>query len=731
MASTLDNALKLLGLENADDPALLWQNYMDRLGVLQTELIRATTESRQQDLQAQLAKLVAAYQLLRSAAQLKRSYATTMVRPAPSAGVRPATPGVAAGMNAAPSTAPRPGVNTPPSGIRSMPAQTNSQTAPTVIRPRPPLPGAPAEALQAPAQPQRPVTRPLSAPPQAAAAPKPPPARSAPTPAPVAAAPNPAGRIPPTAVPSAPASTRMPPPAPRPMPAPAQAAANRPPPKPVRVERVDGNSVTPVRAEADPATSLMPPSMIRPGVLLQGRYEIETLLGDGGMGRVYAARDRLKDEDVAIKVLRNELLSSMAARGRFLSEAKVSCRLAHPNIVRVFDVGVADGRYFFTMERLNGKSLRQRMQQNQKEKAPFPLDEATAIAHQLLDALRHAHRYIVHRDLKPENVWIEDNGVVKLMDFGISRAYVQTEVTRTGISMGTAYYMAPEQLMNANNVDWRADQYAFGVLMYEMLTGRVPMGVIQSLERIRKDIPKDYARAIMRTLSPRPEQRFPSLRELQNVLISHKPVDMADAVFYVMGQAFLLGTVAGGVFGYLDSAAQSPEALAKISLIYPKSIAAGVGTILVLRFCESILRTRTATSIALFSAVSILWIGTVLFFSQHPGYSDGLVMLLTGTVGASASEAVTRRWGGSSASRYRLQAAIAGAVFGSLLGLMLLVPSAASRNLWLTALSGFVPAIIVAVAGLRRSLSVGRPMPGERAPPPVTDADGSWQDNPP
>jgi tRNA A-37 threonylcarbamoyl transferase component Bud32 len=554
--------------------------------------------------------------------------------------------------------------------------------------------------------------------------------RPTPMPAtPVAAAPNAASRISPTTAQAA-AALRAPPPAlPRSMPAPAQAAVNRSSPKPVRVERVDGNSVTPVRAETDPAANVMPPSVIRPGVLLQGRYEIETLLGDGGMGRVYAARDRLKDEDVAIKVLRNELLSSMAARGRFLSEAKVSCRLAHPNIVRVFDVGVADGRYFFTMERLNGKSLRQRMQLNQKEKTPFPVDEATAIAHQLLDALRHAHRYIVHRDLKPENVWIEDNGVVKLMDFGISRAYVQTEVTRTGISMGTAYYMAPEQLMNANNVDWRADQYAFGVLMYELLTGRVPMGVIQSLERVRKDIPKDYARAIMRTLSPRPEQRFPSLRELQNVLISHKPIDMADAVFNALGQALLLGSVAGGVFGYLDSVAQATPP----ALIYPSSIAAGIGTVLLLGFCEVVLRSKSVTNMIFGAAASILWIGTVLFFSQHEGFSNGLVMLLTGSVGAGATELVTRRWGGNSAGRYRVQAAIAGGVFGSLLGLVLLVQShMGARNLWLTALSGFVPAMIISIAALRRSLSLARAAPpGERVPPPVTDADGSWQDNPP
>ncbi len=725
MASTLENALKLLGLENADDPALLWQNYMDRLGVLQTELIRAATESRQQDLQAQLAKLVAAYQLLRSAAQLRRSYSTTVVRPVP--GAKPPIPGPGVVPGAMSPPLPRAGTNTSaPTIIRPPAAVANSQASTTLIRPavRVPQP-APAPA---PAVAIRPVTSP---------------------PAPA----NRAATVPPTHPPGGPqqqpVQTRVlpsPPPSARhqaqqlaamqqnaarpPMQAPSPQAVNRPP-SPPRVERSpDGNIPTPVRSEADSAANLMPPSVIRPGVLLQGRYEVESLLGDGGMGRVYAARDRLKDEDVAIKVLRNELLSSMAARGRFLSEAKVSCRLAHPNIVRVFDVGVADGRYFFTMERLNGKSLRQRMQQNQKEKTPFPLDEATAIAHQLLDALRHAHRYIVHRDLKPENVWIEDNGVVKLMDFGISRAYVQTEVTRTGISMGTAYYMAPEQLMNANNVDWRADQYAFGVLMYELLTGRVPMGVIQSLERVRKDIPKDYARAVMRTLSPRPEQRFPSLRELQNVLISHKPVDMADAVFAALGRSVGLGSLAGGAFVALDSLAKPVPGG---ELAVASGMAAGIGTVLILEFCEAIFRSKSLTNIIFGVVASVMWIGTVLFLSQRgPGFSDGLVMMLCGSVGASATELVTRRWGGNAAGRYRLQAALAGAVFGSLLGLMLLVQSdAGGRNYWLSALSGLLPGLIISIASLRRSLSSQSKRAVAPSRPPVTDADGSWQDNVP
>src|SRR6185369_10867461 len=192
---------------------------------------------------------------------------------------------------------------------------------------------------------------------------------------------------------------------------------------------------------------------MEPGAVLSSRLEIGALLGQGGMGNVYAARDRLKDEDVAIKVLRQDLLFSTAAKERFLAEAKVSCNLSHPNIVRVYDVGQSGSYYYFSMERLKGHNLRK-----------------------LIEALRYAHRYIVHRDIKPENIWLADDGTVKLMDFGIARAYSSSHMTQTGMTLGTAYYMAPEQQIAAKDVDWRADQYALGVVLYELLSGQLPTG---------------------------------------------------------------------------------------------------------------------------------------------------------------------------------------------------------------------------------------------------------------
>ena len=253
---------------------------------------------------------------------------------------------------------------------------------------------------------------------------------------------------------------------------------------------------------------------MEPGAVLSSRLEIGALLGQGGMGNVYAARDRLKDEDVAIKVLRQDLLFSTAAKERFLAEAKVSCNLSHPNIVRVYDVGQSGSYYYFSMERLKGHNLRNRIEAYERDHRQFAIEEVTDIARQLIEALRYAHRYIVHRDIKPENIWLADDGTVKLMDFGIARAYSSSHMTQTGMTLGTAYYMAPEQRIAAKDVDWRADQYALGVVLYELLSGELPTGAVKPLELVRKDLPKRYARALMRAMSPKPDDRFPALADL-------------------------------------------------------------------------------------------------------------------------------------------------------------------------------------------------------------------------
>jgi hypothetical protein len=369
----------------------------------------------------------------------------------------------------------------------------------------------------------------------------------------------------------------------------------------------------------------------------------------------------------------------------------------------VFDVGVASGRYFFTMERLRGVSLRRRMQAQLATGKPFPVEEATAIGEQLLEALRHAHRFIVHRDLKPENVWIDSSGVVKLMDFGIARAYqYNNEVTRTGMNLGTAYYMAPEQHADAKEVDWRADQYAFGVLMYELLTGRVPMGAVQPIEQVRRDIPRQIARAVMRAMSMRPELRFDSLRELQSRIVARREDDVPGAIFNAFGRSIALGTIAGALFAYFDSLS-----IGRIhEWMYPSGIAVGIGTALMVEFCETFFRSRYRSHVIAAFVATVAWIALVLIVAQKlTGLSNGLVMMLCGSVWASSMDYVTRRWR-IAAGRFRLEVAFIGAAFGTLLGLALLVQAdhVNERNYLYSALSGILPGMIIAMASLRRRL---------------------------
>ena len=291
-------------------------------------------------------------------------------------------------------------------------------------------------------------------------------------------------------------------------------------------------------------TALLPPpsgdafARMEPGGVIADRLEIGGLLGEGGMGCVYAARDRLRGEDVAIKVLRQDLQFSTAAKDRFLAEAKICCNLSHPNIVRVHDVGISGATYYFSMERLKGHTLRQQMDQYRKKKRAFRIAEVTDIARQLIDALRYAHRYIIHRDIKPENIWLAEDGTVKLMDFGIARAFSNSQMTQTGMMLGTAYYMSPEQRADSKKIDWRTDQYALGVVLYELFTGTLPTGAVQPIEKIRRDLPKRYADALMRAMAPLPGKRFESFDAMLAEIQAPRPKRFRLARLVLIGAAF-------------------------------------------------------------------------------------------------------------------------------------------------------------------------------------------------
>lgn len=257
---------------------------------------------------------------------------------------------------------------------------------------------------------------------------------------------------------------------------------------------------------------------LQPNSVLAERYEVLRLLGRGGMGAVYEAFDRLKHERIAIKVLLPELLTHERARERFLNEARVACRLAHPHIVKVFDVGVAGNYYFITMELLEGQTLRQRIEAMKLARTPFEVAQVIDYARQLAEALEYAHKTLVHRDLKPENVWVTEDGQLKLMDFGIARAVSQTELTKTGMAMGTAYYMAPEQLAGVKNIDARADQYALGVMLYELLTGEIPQGAVEPPKALRRELSSALSQSVLKAMAPRPTSRFASCAELMRAI---------------------------------------------------------------------------------------------------------------------------------------------------------------------------------------------------------------------
>ena len=200
-----------------------------------------------------------------------------------------------------------------------------------------------------------------------------------------------------------------------------------------------------------------------------GKYEVEEFLG-GGMSRVYRAKDSVLGRRVALKILAEAQSSDPEAKARFLQEARIASSTAHENIISVYDFGEEHGRPFMVMEFLEGESLREAIEQHRTG----DFARRMQIGLQVGRAIGHIHRKkIIHRDIKPENVNVDALGRAKLMDFGIAKAD-NMRLTRTGMTLGTPYYMSPEQVLG-QDVTTLADIYSFGVLMYELLTGKKPI----------------------------------------------------------------------------------------------------------------------------------------------------------------------------------------------------------------------------------------------------------------
>jgi TPR repeat protein len=250
---------------------------------------------------------------------------------------------------------------------------------------------------------------------------------------------------------------------------------------------------------------------LQPGHVLANRFEIKAQIGAGGMGAVYRAHDRNRGEDIAVKVMLPGLISSDVAKQRFLNEAKIAIKLGHQHIVNTYDVQI-DGAYIFiTMELLEGTNLRQLMTEKKQQHQQWEEKEVLDIIRPLCEALTYAHRFTIHRDIKPENVWINRDGSIKLMDFGIARLMTDSQMTQTSAVLGTAYYMAPEQLVGAKGVDHRADQYSVGVMVYELLTERIPTGRFKQINEIRDDISQGLSDAVDQALAGHPEDRYENM----------------------------------------------------------------------------------------------------------------------------------------------------------------------------------------------------------------------------
>ncbi|MCD4674874.1 MAG: protein kinase [Desulfobacula sp.] len=259
-----------------------------------------------------------------------------------------------------------------------------------------------------------------------------------------------------------------------------------------------------------------------PGSFISDRYEIVKELGRGGMGIVYLVKDiKLRNRLVALKITHPEIVSKEEARQRFKDEAILCLELLHPNIVRVNNLDEWNNCLYFTMEYIQGKNLRQFIDERQDKKPPFTLEEALLVINPLLDALSYAHKTTIHRDIKPENILIlgEYPDIhVKVFDFGIAKVLSASRFTRTAQSMGTAYYMSPEQMQGAKHIDHRSDLYSIGMILYEMLTGKIAAGRFKLPSELVEHIPSEIDEIIEKALSPEPEGRLKDAQEMKSVL---------------------------------------------------------------------------------------------------------------------------------------------------------------------------------------------------------------------
>ena len=283
--------------------------------------------------------------------------------------------------------------------------------------------------------------------------------------------------------------------------------------------------------------------MVTKGQLINGRYEVIRSIGQGGMANVYLGYDKILDRNVAIKVLRGDLANDEKFVRRFQREALSASSLSHPNIVAMYDVGEDDGLYYIVMEYVEGKTLKQLL----KKRGSLTLSEAIDIMLQLTDGMAHAHdSYIVHRDLKPQNIMIEDDGQIKITDFGIAMALNSTQLTQTNSVMGSVHYLPPEQAAG-KGATIKSDIYSMGIIFYELLTGELPFKGDSAVEialkqmkeplpdvhKLNNDIPQSIENIILKATAKNPKNRYDDAKSMHDDLLTALNDDRINEEPYV------------------------------------------------------------------------------------------------------------------------------------------------------------------------------------------------------
>ena len=324
------------------------------------------------------------------------------------------------------------------------------------------------------------------------------------------------------------------------------------------------------------ATGLYAQADLPPGTVLCSRFRIERLLGLGGMGMVYCATDTSLDCPVALKILRPELMHRADAIERFRQELLLARQVSNPHVVRIHDLAQDGNLWLLTMDFVEGESLDRKLDREGR----FAIDDALRIARQLAEGLSAAHaRGVVHRDLKPANVLLDADGNAYISDFGVARSLAAGGMTRTGAIVGTPDYVSPEQA-RGDDVDARSDLYALGLILYEMLAGKLPFagGTVTEvlaqrmtrtpppLDRERPDLPPGIVRLVDRLLRPQPAHRLQNAGDVVRAIETRtvpwdRHTSRKNAITIVAVLA-LVALIAGGAWWWTKRDIAAPPAIA-------------------------------------------------------------------------------------------------------------------------------------------------------------------------